>query len=168
MEFAILNAVQGMRNPFLDWLMPLVSSLGNGGILWILAAAILLCMKRTRRWGVAMAAALILGFVTGNVILKPLVGRARPFEVVKGIELLIAAPKDFSFPSGHTLSSFAAASALFCRNRKWGAAALGMALLIAFSRLYLYVHYPTDVLGGMVLGVLAGILGYRISKRQKQ
>lgn len=168
MEIAILNALQGLKNPFLDGLMPLISSLGNRGMIWILAAFIFLCIKPTRRWGAAMGAALILGFLAGNVILKPLIGRVRPFEAIEGIELLIAAPKDFSFPSGHTLSSFAAASALFFRNKKWGGAALVLAFLIAFSRLYLYVHYPTDILGGMAIGVLLGYLGYRISKGQKK
>ena len=100
-----------------------------------------------------MAAALLCGLIFGNLLLKPLIARVRPYDLREGIELLISKPSDYSFPSGHTLASFEAAVVLMVRERKrFGWAALVLAVLIAFSRLYLYVHYPSDVLGGILLG----------------
>ena len=89
--------------------------------------------------------------------------RIRPYECYSCIDILINAPKDYSFPSGHTTISFAAAVPVFLRNKKWGIATLVMASLIAFSRLYLYVHYPSDILGGMVLGIIVGVITYRLA-----
>ena len=104
-----------------------------------------------------MLTALALDVLLCNVMLKPLVGRMRPFTVNTGMELLINAPKDFSFPSGHTAASFAAAFALlFVKNKLWIPSMI-LASLIAFSRLYLYVHYPTDVLAGILLGLIVGV-----------
>ena len=102
--------------------------------------------------------------LTGNMILKPLVARMRPFTVNTAIELLIPPPTDFSFPSGHTYASFASATAICRNNRKIGVPALILASLIAFSRLYLYVHYPSDVLGGAVVGLAAAWAGSLLEK----
>ena len=102
--------------------------------------------------------------ITGNMILKPLVARLRPFTVNTAVELLIPPPADFSFPSGHTYASFASSTAILRNNRRIGSCALVLAILIAFSRLYLYVHYPTDVLFGILLGILAGWLGNQAAK----
>ena len=93
------------------------------------------------------------------MILKPLIARLRPFTVNTAIELLIPPPSDFSFPSGHTFASFASATAILKNNRRLGIPAIILAVLIAFSRLYLYVHYPTDVFFGLLLGILAGLIG---------
>ncbi len=146
-----------LRCPVLDAVMPAITHLADAGALWILLAAVLLCSPKHRRTGLTMALALLLGLLACNVLLKPLVQRMRPFDYQllhfgRDIPLLIAPPADFSFPSGHTNASFAAATALLLRNRKWGIPALILAALIGFSRLYLYVHYPTDVLTGAVLG----------------
>lgn len=143
--------------PFLDAVMPVITHLGDGGILWILLALVLLCIPKTRRTGAAMGMALLMGLVVCNLALKPLVGRMRPFDyqLLQGriIPLLIEAPRDFSFPSGHTIASFEAATVLLLCHRKWGIGAMILACLIAFSRLYLYVHYPTDVIASVVLGI---------------
>ena len=145
--------------PFLDVMMPLVTHLGDGGILWIILALVLLWVPKCRKTGLAMVLALLMGFLVCNLWLKPWIGRLRPFDYQwqcygHTIELLIAAPKDFSFPSGHTIASFEAATVLLLRHKKWGIPAVILACMIAFSRLYLYVHYPTDVIASIVLGTI--------------
>ena len=144
--------------PFLDGVMPFVTHLGDGGILWIALAVILLCFPKYRKTGFAMSAALLMGLLICNLWLKPWIGRLRPFDYQlqcynRLIPLLIEAPTDYSFPSGHTIASFEAATVLLIRHKKWGIMAMVLAVLIAFSRLYLYVHYPTDVLSSIVLGI---------------
>jgi undecaprenyl-diphosphatase len=148
----------------LDRLMPLITVLGNGGIFWILLSVAFMLIPKYRKAGFSMAIALLMGLLICNLSLKPLVARIRPYDFQlqnfgKSIPLLIAAPHDYSFPSGHTIASFEAAVALLIRNRKLGMGALALAVLIAFSRLYLYVHYPTDVLASVVLGTLLAFIG---------
>ncbi len=164
LDFIILEYIQTyLRSDFLDAFMPFATKLGNGGILWILCALALLLYPKTRTAGVAMAISLILEVIGCNLLLKPLVARIRPYDVNTAVQLLVRPPIDYSFPSGHTCASFAAASSLlFCGNRGWITAFMA-AVLIAFSRLYLYVHYPTDVLAGVLLGILFGWLGARLA-----
>ena len=159
-EFAILDWIQAnMRNPIMDLLMPAITALGNSGLIWLLLAGVLLLTPKHRRAGAAVLAGLVLETICCNMVLKPLVARVRPCDVNTAVQLLIARPDDFSFPSGHTGASFAAAAALFAdRNRLW-IPSLILALLIAFSRLYLYVHYPTDILAGAAIGMMAGWAG---------
>ena len=157
-EIKILDFIrERFACPFLDAVMPLITSLANGGIIWIIAAVLLLIFKKSRKTGFSVALALITGLIIGTLILKNLVGRARPYEFNEGVEILVARLSDYSFPSGHTLASFEAATVLLIRDKRLGIPALVLAVAIAFSRLYLYVHYPTDVLAGIVLGVLIGI-----------
>lgn len=141
-----------LTNPFLDMVMPLISSLARHGEFWIVLALILLCFKKTRKAGVAMAMAMACGFLVGNLGLKNFFARIRPYDMVE-VEMLVEHLSDFSFPSGHTLVSFNAAIALHHYHRKWGIAALVLASVIACSRLYLFVHYPTDVVAGVLLAV---------------
>lgn len=163
LEFLILNFIQeNIKNPFFDFLMPKISALGNDGLIWIIATVILLAIPKYRRGGVALAVGLLASLVVGNILLKPLIARTRPFDLAEGVELLILAPKDFSFPSGHTMSSVVSASILAMINKKFGYYAIPLATLIAFSRLYLYVHFPTDVLGGIMLGLLISTVIYFI------
>lgn len=168
-----------LRCGFLDTVMPLITALGNGGIFWIALAVVLMLIPRYRKAGLSMALALIMGLLVCNLTLKPLVARIRPYQYQwaqfgKTVSLLIAAPHDYSFPSGHTIASFEGAVALMLHHRKLGIPALVLALLIAFSRLYLYVHYPTDVLVSVVLGVGFAILasflvtkGYQLWENRK-
>jgi len=162
----VLDFIQNnLRSDFLDTILPIITYLGSGGAIWILAALIFIAIKKYRLIGISMIIALILSVLIGNVILKPLIARIRPFEVNTAIELLIGPPTDYSFPSGHTLSSFAVAIAVFCTNKHFGSIALVLASAIAFSRLYLYVHYPSDVFGGLIIGILVGLLTYFITKK---
>lgn len=155
---------ENLWNPFLDAVMPYVTLLGDAGIFWIACAVALLCFPKHRKTGLAMGAALIIGLLICNVTLKPLVARIRPYDYKlahfgQEIQLLVSKQHDFSFPSGHTIASFEAATVLMIRNKKLGVPALVLAVLIAFSRLYLYVHYPTDVLVSVVLGIGIAFLG---------
>ena len=151
LDWTILHWIQdALVCPALDFLMPKITLLGDGDAVWLLAAAALLITKKYRRYGVLLLVALALGVLTGNLTLKPLIARPRPCWVDESVRLLIPNPTDYSFPSGHTLSSVI--------DAKFGLAAIPLAALIAFSRLYLYVHYPTDILGAAVLGVAIGLL----------
>lgn len=165
-ELHILDAIQSIRTPISDVLMPLISKLGDAGAIWILLAVILIIIPKTRKSGAILAAALLVDLILCNGLLKNLVRRVRPCDVNTSVQLLIARPHDFSFPSGHTAASFAAVAALFFAGEKkmWGPALL-LAVLIAFSRMYLYVHYPTDILGGMIVGIVSGYIGYLIVDR---
>jgi len=161
-EFMILDFIQSyIRTPFLDKAMVFITTLGNSGMIWIIAALLMLCSKKYRTTGIMLSIGLLGSFLFGNVILKPLFHRTRPFDIIEGIELLIAAPHDYSFPSGHTLASVISATILLMRERKIGYFALALAILIAFSRLYLYVHFPTDILGGAVAGIIIGIFSVK-------
>ncbi len=167
-EFLILDFIQEhIRCAFLDFLMPVITTLGNGGIIWIIAAVVLLLIPKYRRDGIALAVGLIAVLIIGNITLKPLIARIRPFDLVEGVELLIKAPADFSFPSGHTLSSVTAAAILTMADKRFGIAAWPLAVLIAFSRLYLYVHFPSDILGGIVIGAVISAIIYFVFYRKK-
>ena len=124
----------------------------------------MLLIPKTRKSGAVMVAALVVDVVLCNIVLKNLVARTRPYDVNTGVHLLVAKLHDYSFPSGHTAASFAAVAALyFAGAKKWWKITLPLAILMAFSRMYLYVHYPTDVLGGMIVGCAAGYFGNRLA-----
>lgn len=165
-EIEILDWIQTIRTPFLDDLMRFITNLGNLGIIWILFAVSLLLVSRTRGTGLKTLAALAVDAVLCNGVLKLLFARIRPCDVNTAIQLLIPRPDDFSFPSGHTAAAFAVVTALFLSGEKrlWKPA-LVLAVLMAFSRLYLYVHYPTDVLGGILAGVISGYAGVWCGER---
>ena len=173
---------EGFDLPILDWIaaniwcpaldaaMPVITALGDAGIVWMVVAAALLLNRKTRRVGVGMGIAMVAGLLLCNAMLKPLCQRPRPYDYQydvfgKLISLIIERQHDFSFPSGHTIASFEAAGVIALNNKKWGIGALLLAGLIAFSRLYLYVHYPTDVLVSIVLGLGLALLGNRLSRR---
>ncbi len=155
---------------FLDTVMPLITLLGDAGIFWILCSVVMILIPKYRKTGLAMGISLLIGLLVCNVTLKPLVGRIRPYDYQlqhfqKEIILLVEGLHDYSFPSGHTIASFEAATALLIGNKKLGIPAMILAVLIAFSRLYLYVHYPTDVLASVVLGIGIAILGTFLVKK---
>lgn len=163
-DLPILDWIQAnLKNGFLNEVMPIITMFGDGGIFWIACAVILLCIPKTRKTGLGMAFALIMGLIVCNITLKPLVGRIRPYDFQEKlgvvIPLLTERMHDYSFPSGHTIASFEAATVLLINNKKLGIPAMILAVLIAFSRLYLYVHYPTDVIFSVFAGILFAFLG---------
>ena len=166
-DLGIDNYIQEhLSNPFFDKVFTFITHLGDEGIVWILLAVILLCFRKTRKVGIVMGLALIFGLIFGNITLKNIFQRPRPFDtpgaLLDGDSLLVSRPGEYSFPSGHTTSSFAAAVGIFLFNKKWGIPALVLAALIAYSRLYVYVHFPSDILGGIVLGTLCALLAYAV------
>lgn len=165
MELEILNQIQRLRCGVLDVAMPLFSWTANHGEIWILLAVILLARKTQRRHGAAVGCALVLDVIACNVLFKPLFGRLRPCVVNPAVELLVEMPTSPSFPSGHTAASFAAVFALKASGSPLWKPALVVASIIAFSRMYLYVHWPSDILGGILLGWAVGWGGAAIAKR---
>lgn len=166
MDFNILYFIDGMHSELLDKIMILFTNLGDGGIFWILLALILVIFRKTRKCGILMLVSMLCGVIVGNGILKNIVRRSRPCWLDTSIPLLIPNPSDFSFPSGHTLASFEAAIMIFLHSKKWGIPAILLALVIAFSRLYLFVHFPSDVLGGAILGTVISIATYYIYEKK--
>lgn len=165
MDLKILDWIQNtVRCDGLDHFFAAFTALGNKGLLFILIGIVLLCIPRYRKWGVCVLSALLLGLIFGNALIKNIVGRARPYDLVQDIQLVIDQLNDYSFPSGHTMAAFETFMVIRCMPvRRYvkgiaGVFAVGMAL----SRLYLYVHYPSDVIAGIVLGSLFGIMAVRI------
>jgi len=157
-DSAIIESIRShTKCKFLDYVMPFITKLGNAGMIWIVIALAFLNSEKYRTYGFMLGISLLACLLIGNLTLKPLVERTRPCDINTVIQLLIARPTDFSFPSGHTMSSFAAACVVFQANSNMGIAAFVLASLIAFSRLYLYVHYPSDILAGMIIGVLISV-----------
>ena len=161
-EFTVLNNIQEWRNDFLDKLMPCISFLGYWAILWIVITILCLAVKRYRKLGRSLAFDIIFGAIVCNIIFKRIVQRIRPYDLNSTVNLIVPPESEFSFPSGHTFFAFGAATIIFIYNRKLGIAAYLVAFAIAFSRLYLYVHFPTDVILGAVFGVLTAVVSYRI------
>ena len=162
-ELAILDWIQAnLRCGVLDVLMPALSRTANDGELWILLAIILICIRRQRRYGFSVASGLLLDLLTVNLFLKPLIDRVRPCAVNTAVDMLVAAPTSGAFPSGHTAAAFAVVFALKAAGSPLWKPVLPLAVLMAFSRLYLYVHWPTDILGGVVVGAVVGWLGAKV------
>ena len=170
-ELKILDFIkEHLSCGFLDFLMPLITKLGDAGIFWIAVAVVLLVTKKYRKVGAMIGVALVLGLIFGNGVLKNVVGRIRPYDLNENMKdmLLIEALSDKSFPSGHTLASFESAVVLLINDKRLGIPAIVLAALIAFSRLYLYVHYPTDVLASIILGTAFAFLAcYIVNKAIK-
>lgn len=164
-DFAVLEALDIFRTDFLNPVMLFITSLGDKGVIWIILGVVLAFFKKTRKTGVCVLAALLINYVLVNLTIKPLVGRLRPFELRESIKLILPPPHDYSFPSGHTSASFAAAISVLLHSKKWGISAAMLACIIAFSRLYLYVHFPTDIIGGILFGLLSAFIACRVINR---
>ena len=165
---AILLWIQdNVRSDALTPIMKLITHLGDKGLFWIVLTLILLCFKKTRRMGVICALSMAIGLLITNVAIKNVVARPRPYreDMIQGLRLIIEEQKDWSFPSGHTTNSLATAWVIFRRTtlsrtggvigRFLGILALALAILISLSRLYVGVHYPTDVIGGVIIGIFS-------------
>ena len=147
-----------IRNPILTPFFKVITTLGNGGAIWILLTLMMLILPKTRKVGCMMAAALTGTLLINNILLKNLIARTRPYEVIEGLTYLVSKPTDYSFPSGHAGSSFVTAWVMFRQlPKRYGVPALILAILIALSRLYVGVHYPSDVLIGVIDGIAIGM-----------
>lgn len=156
----LLFLQEAVRNPILNPVMTAITTLGNAGILWIVLTALLLIPQKTRKVGVMSLCALLASLLMNNILIKNLVARVRPYNALDGLVILVRKPSEFSFPSGHAASSFASACVMFRKlPKKYGIPALVMAALISFSRLYVGVHYPSDVLAGIVSGIGCSCIG---------
>ncbi len=154
---------ENVRSELLTPVMKLITHLGDKGLFWIIIAIVMLFFKKTRPLGIMAGIALVFSVLINNVLIKPNVGRIRPYEVVDGLRLLIEKQDDPSFPSGHSGASFAAAVVFLVKGpKKIGIPAIIMAALIAFSRLYVGVHYPTDVITGIITGTFCAIISFMI------
>lgn len=157
-DFAVLDGIQNIFGcGFLDFLMPLISLIG-GGYLWAVTGLVLLFIKRQRINGITILSALIVTVLITEFLIKPIFMRERPFIQNDDFFLLVKEPFGSSFPSAHTSTSFASSVPFFRINRKIGISAVIFAFLVAFSRLYLYVHFPTDVITGAFIGIIFGFL----------
>lgn len=156
-EFSILYALQEIHSPILDEIMLFVSSLADVGWFWIAIGVVCLIFKKYRKMGLQVLLSMLATLIIGNVIVKNLVARPRPCDIDTAVALLLSRPHGHSFPSGHSINSMSAAVALFLNNKKIGIPAIIIATLIGFSRLYLFVHFPTDVVVGFVIAILVAI-----------
>ena len=162
-EIGILDFIQEhLRFGFLDSLMVHITRLADTGIVWIVLAVALICFKQTRKMGITLGLALLLGLLVGNLWLKNLFARVRPYDVNLTVDLLIERLSDYSFPSGHTRCCFESGMAMYFCDKRFGKVAFVLGGIIGFSRLYLYVHYPTDVIAGALLGLLNGFVAFII------
>lgn len=162
-EGSILLFLQNyVRNPVLNALLIPFTLSNNAGISCILIVAVFIYFKSLRKAGILMGISLLLEFLLNNLIIKNLFARIRPYEVIDGLILLVGKAPDYSFPSGHTGSAFALAVVIFMvMDRKYGIIALVLASLMGFSRLYVGIHYPSDVLGGVILGVVTSVIAVK-------
>ena len=161
-ELDLLHWFQSIHNSVLDLIVPKITMLGDAGWFWIVITLLLLILPFNRKMGLQAAISLILTVIICNVILKPSIMRCRPCWLEPEVQLLVKVPHDFSFPSGHSNASFAVATAICTRNKKLGIPALILAAAIAISRLYVFVHWPTDVLVGTLTGITGGFVSYYI------
>ena len=167
-DFSVLDGIQQyLRCAFLDWFSVFLSYITTSGILCIVAGIALLFFRKTRTAGIILLAALALGFLSGEVLLKNIIARPRPFQINTDFVLLIKPPSGASFPSSHSALAAATTTVLLAKKRSLGFVALALTVCIAFSRLYLYVHFPTDVICGLLLGVLCGVIMLVIAKAVK-
>lgn len=174
-DLAVFEWVQGIQNHLLTAIMTTITTLGDEGIIFIVLGLVLLFTKKYRKAGVSILVALVVMLLLNNIVLKELIARPRPFnldpetyawwhEVYKYPNFNIHQPSSYSFPSGHTSSAFAAAIALLCHDRKLGIPTTIFAAIMGFSRIYVEVHYCTDVIGGAIVGIIYALLGVLVAK----
>lgn len=165
-DFEILFFIKDhIRNGFLDIVVPFYTNLGDDGIIWIALGLVLLIPKKTRKCGIMVLAALLVMLVTNNLILKNLIARPRPCATYPELVELVKIPTSYSFPSGHTVSAMAVAFTVFLQHKKLGTVTIICGLLMGLSRLYVGVHFPTDVYGGILVGFAIALAVYFAEKK---
>ena len=152
-----------LNSELFNKIMIFFTILGDNGMIWIAVALILFLNRKYRKIWVFSIVSLIIFALAVNVILKPLIHRPRPFSELTDITLLIKAPKDYSFPSGHTAASFVMVYIFFRHIKKYFIPVLITGILIAFSRMYLSVHFPSDILAGIIIGIFSGYAGEKVA-----
>lgn len=168
-DYGILDLFQQIHNEFFTQIFRFFTTIGEAGAIWIIAGIILLVKKESRKCGVIVLLSLLMCLLLGNGFLKNLIARPRPCWRHPEVKMLIGVPKDYSFPSGHTFSSFAASYSILYWKKKYGYVAFAMAVLIAASRLYFFVHYPTDIFAGAILGICLSMVSiWIVEKRMLQ
>lgn len=160
MELAILDAIQTLRNPVFDMFFTILTRMGDHAEIWLLLIFIMIRKKDRRATAWLAVVSIVIELMVVSLILKPIIMRPRPFTV-HGIDILVPVPMGSSFPSGHAASSLAFAFLLFREKASYRHAIMLTAILMAFSRLYVYVHYPSDVLFGIIIGIMIGEFVYR-------
>lgn len=160
MELNILHALQSLHNPVLDRIMVTVfnTMVGSLGQLWVIVGIVLLVIPKTRKCGLAVVISYLISLLIGNEWLKDLIARPRPCAVDDTVQLIVKKPGSFSCPSVHTYLAFSSATAIFYYFKKAGIGVYVFAALVGFSRMYFFVHYPTDVLFGAFLGVVTAVI----------
>lgn len=167
---------QSLHNAFFNVVMPIITYTGENGLIWLcLAVFLYVSGPQRRRTSFLMLLALLFSFVLGEEILKHIIQRPRPFLSLEGVNLLVTSPGSFSFPSGHTASAFASSLVIARKIPRLAWPLILLAVLMAFSRVYVGVHYPLDILGGALLGAICArlVLGleasvYRSSRKTRR
>lgn len=152
--------VNNIKSTFMDKFMVFITSLGDGAVIWLIIGILMMRTKKYRSYGRILLLTLLVGSITGNLVIKNLVERVRPCNANPLVEMIIERPTTYSFPSGHSLTSFAAAFILLKTDKRFGIGAMVLAALIAFSRVYLYVHYFSDILAGALIGMIVALVMY--------
>lgn len=163
------------ENLRVDWLNPIVKGftmLNNGGLFVIGVVILLLFLKKYRYVGIVTAFSLVIEFILNNLFLKPFIARPRPYDMMDEVILLVEKARDYSFPSGHTGSAFAVGVAMYLmlpkESKNIGRYAILFSVLMGFSRLYVGIHYPSDVIGGALLGIMTAFLAVWIFKHNQK
>lgn len=165
-DVGIVEFIQkNLHNPIMDKIMIFITGLGDGGFIWILIGLALLISKKYRKVGFMVLGAIALGAILGEGILKNIIKRDRPFISIEGIDMLIKAPTSYSFPSGHTISSFSAAGVLSINFKNKSIYIFTLAVLIGFSRIYLGVHFPIDIIAAIILGLSCSYISLFIGRK---
>ncbi len=159
---------ENMSGEILDTIMKFITYSGDYAAVWIILSAVLLIRRPTREIGIVMFFAVLIGFVLNDLMIKPLIERPRPFIDNPSLSLIISPPGGYSFASGHTVKAFAAAFVICIYNRKYGTVFLVYAMLMGFSRVYLMIHYPSDVITGAMIGILCAVVAYSVMKYYKK
>ena len=168
MDIAIIQWITDvLQSPALTSVMRFITSLGNMGIIWFLFAGYFFFVKKDKKTAATLIAAVVLTWLCNDLLLKNMFNRPRPFMTHAQFPALITPPTSSSFPSGHSATSFAAMAVLAAMGGKWKLSGILIAVMIAFSRVYLHVHYPTDVITGCLIGFMIGSFLVHQMRKQK-
>lgn len=160
---------QHIRKEILNPAVIFITNLGNSGWFWLVLSAIFVFLAKYRKIGLTALIAMLIGFIITNLCVKNMVHRIRPYEIVEGLEFIGVRPSDFSFPSGHSTCSMAASVVMYKKfSGAVGIFLLALGIFICLSRLYVGVHYPTDVAAGMIIGTMAAAAALWIMDKKEK